>query len=279
MKTTNTSISSRISNDPRHRARNSLDHVGVLLARLRLQWLLHHFSPRLVWTAYVCVNCFITIGLLALLAFATGSPFVFPSLGPTAYLFFFSPLTKASSPRNTVLGHAIGLVCGYAAFALTMSSCSAFQHARGGPWSDNSGRRSLALGYGRVHGSVSGKPSAGGGDHSHCFARHHLSAQRSRHYRGRSRAAYGAGCGDQSARRTTLPTLEGGQASWNILLANSHGAVQLPRQSAPLIVGIALAAAASFGRSPDVGAMGFRGGLLNFRVGLAADKDRRACEI
>jgi hypothetical protein len=103
----------------------SLDQVGVLLARLRLQWLLHDFSPRLVWTAYVCVNCFITVGLLALLAFATGSPFVFPSLGPTAYLFF-SPLTKASSPRHTLLGHAIGLVCGYAAFALTMSSAPPF---------------------------------------------------------------------------------------------------------------------------------------------------------
>ena len=257
----------------------SLDHVGVLLARLRLQWLLHHFSPRLVWTAYVCVNCFITIGLLALLAFATGSPFVFPSLGPTAYLFFFSPLPEASSPRNTVSGPRYWAhlrLCSLRAYHVLHS---AFQHARGGPWSDGSGRRSLALGYGRVHGSVSGKPSAGGGDHSHCFARHHLSAQRSRHYRGRSRAAYGAGSGDQSARRTTLPTLEAWQASWNVLLANSHGAVQLPRQSAPLIVGIALAAAASFGRSPDVGAMGFRGGLLNFRVGLAADKNRRAREI
>ena len=104
----------------------NLDHVGVLLARLRLQWLLHHFSPRLVWTAYVCVNCFITIGLLALLAFVTGSPFVFPSLGPTAYLFFFSPMAEASSPRNTILGHAIGLICGYAAFALTMAATPPF---------------------------------------------------------------------------------------------------------------------------------------------------------
>jgi CBS domain-containing membrane protein len=106
--------------------RGNFDHVGVLLAHLRLQWLLHHFSPRLVWTAYVCVNCFITIGLLALLAFVTGSPFVFPSLGPTAYLFFFSPLAEASSPRNAVLGHAIGLICGYAAFALTMAAIPPF---------------------------------------------------------------------------------------------------------------------------------------------------------
>jgi chromate transport protein ChrA len=63
------------------------------------------------------------------------------------------------------------------------------------------------------------------------------------------------------------------------LAGNVQVVVQLPRQSAPLIVGIALAAAASFDRSPDVGAMGFRGCFLNFRVGLAADKDSRACEI
>ena len=75
----------------------SFEHVGVLLAHIRLDWLLQHFSPRLVWAVYVCVNGFITIGLLALLALVTGSPFVFPSLGPTAYLFFFSPLAEVSS--------------------------------------------------------------------------------------------------------------------------------------------------------------------------------------
>jgi CBS domain-containing membrane protein len=104
----------------------SFEHVGVLLAHLRLEWLLGHFSPRLVWTAYVCVNSFITIGLLALLALITGSPFVFPSLGPTAYLFFFSPLAETSSPRNAILGHAIGLICGYAAFVLTTASSPPF---------------------------------------------------------------------------------------------------------------------------------------------------------
>jgi CBS-domain-containing membrane protein len=95
------------------------EHVAALLAHLRMTWLLKHLPPRLVWSAYVGVNGFATIGLLGLLALVTGSPFVFPSLGPTAYLFFFSPLAEASSPRNAILGHAIGLICGYAAFAVT----------------------------------------------------------------------------------------------------------------------------------------------------------------
>ncbi|MGD1064294.1 MAG: HPP family protein [Terracidiphilus sp.] len=98
----------------------------MLLAHLRLEWLLQHFPARVVWAIYVCINGFITIGLLALLALLTGSPFVFPSLGPTAYLFFFSPLAEASSPRNTILGHAIGLICGYGAFALTVASSPPF---------------------------------------------------------------------------------------------------------------------------------------------------------
>src|SRR6476620_3412243 len=105
---------------------HGFEHVGVLLTHLRLEWLLLHFPPRLVWAVYVCVNSFVTIGLLALLALVTGSPFVFPSLGPTAYLFFFSPLAEVSSPRNTILGHAIGLACGYAAFALTTASSPPF---------------------------------------------------------------------------------------------------------------------------------------------------------
>jgi CBS-domain-containing membrane protein len=96
-----------------------IEHVAVLFGHLKLEWLLRRFSPRLVWSLYVLVNSFITIALLAILARFTESPFVFPSLGPTAYLLFFSPLAEASSPRNTILGHAIGLICGYAAFSLT----------------------------------------------------------------------------------------------------------------------------------------------------------------
>jgi len=97
----------------------SPDHVRPLLRRLRLNWLLQRFPPLIVRALYVFVNSFVTIGVLALLAVVSRNPFVFPSLGPTAYLLFFSPLSKASSPRNTIYGHAIGLICGYAAFVVT----------------------------------------------------------------------------------------------------------------------------------------------------------------
>jgi CBS domain-containing membrane protein len=95
------------------------DHVLSFFQRLRLDWLLRHFPPRLVRSVYVFVNGFVTIAVLALLALVSRNPFVFPSLGPTAYLLFFSPLGKTSSPRNTIVGHAIGLICGYGAFVVT----------------------------------------------------------------------------------------------------------------------------------------------------------------
>lgn len=102
------------------------DHILSLLHRLRLDWLLQHFPPRLVRSAYVFVNGFITIGLLGLLALLSRNPFVFPSLGPTAYLLFFSPLEKVSSPRNTILGHAIAIICGYGAFVITGAGAQPF---------------------------------------------------------------------------------------------------------------------------------------------------------
>ncbi len=95
------------------------DHIFSFFRRLRLDWLLLHFPPRIVRSVYVFVNGFITIAVLALLALVSRNPFVFPSLGPTAYLLFFSPLGRTSSPRNTIFGHAIGIVCGYGAYVVT----------------------------------------------------------------------------------------------------------------------------------------------------------------
>ncbi|HLI29754.1 MAG TPA: HPP family protein [Terriglobia bacterium] len=94
-------------------------HVFGLIERLRMTRLLFRYPPRFVWAAYVLITCFISIALISALAVFTGNPFVFPSLGPTAYLLFFTPLARASSPRHALLGHAIGLACGYLALYAT----------------------------------------------------------------------------------------------------------------------------------------------------------------
>jgi CBS domain-containing membrane protein len=86
-----------------------------LVGRFRLTKLLGRFDERLVWAAFMLVNGFVTIAILAVLAMLTRTPFIFPSLGPTAFLFFFTPTLPTASPRNTIYGHAIGILCGYGA--------------------------------------------------------------------------------------------------------------------------------------------------------------------
>ncbi len=87
--------------------------IRALIRTLRLTWLLRRLPERTVWAAFMFVNGFITTALLAAVAMATGTPFIFPSLGPTAFLFFYTPESPTASPRHTIYGHGIGILCGF----------------------------------------------------------------------------------------------------------------------------------------------------------------------
>ena len=86
-----------------------------LLSRARLPALLERHDSTLVLGAFACINGLVSIGIMSAAALLTGAPFVFPSLGPTAFLLFYTPTTAAASPRNTVLGHLVGAAAGYLA--------------------------------------------------------------------------------------------------------------------------------------------------------------------
>ncbi len=90
-----------------------------LIRRLRLVNLLTRYPERPVWAAFMLINGFITIALLAGVATLTHTPFVFPSLGPTAILLFYTPMSPTASPRHTLYGHAIGILSGYGALWVT----------------------------------------------------------------------------------------------------------------------------------------------------------------
>lgn len=92
--------------------------VYGLLARLQLARLLRRFPERPLWALFVFVNAFISLGIMAAVGMALHTPDIFPSLGPTAFLFFFTPYSPTASPRNTIFGHAIGIACGYAMLVL-----------------------------------------------------------------------------------------------------------------------------------------------------------------
>ncbi len=88
-------------------ARTSLfDRVGGLFGPWR----------RSLWGL---VGGFIALGLLGVIAVSTKQPFVFPSLGPTAFLIFAAPENPPATPRNAFCGHLIGVLCGWSALAVT----------------------------------------------------------------------------------------------------------------------------------------------------------------
>jgi CBS-domain-containing membrane protein len=93
--------------------------VRGLIARLKLPWLLRHHHRLPVLALFALLNGLMSIAVMALLALVTGSPFIFPSLGPSAFLFFYTPTSPAASPRSAILGHGIGVAAGYLSLALT----------------------------------------------------------------------------------------------------------------------------------------------------------------
>ena len=55
-------------------------------------------------------SAMVVSGIAALLL---KQPLLFPSLGPTLYLFFETPMAQQASPRNTLIGHFVALIVGF----------------------------------------------------------------------------------------------------------------------------------------------------------------------
>jgi CBS-domain-containing membrane protein len=69
-------------------------------------------------TAYGFAGCAVAITLCGLAAYLAKQPMLFPSLGPSALLFFEKPTAPESSPYNAIVGHLVGIVAGVAAIAV-----------------------------------------------------------------------------------------------------------------------------------------------------------------
>jgi CBS-domain-containing membrane protein len=89
-----------------------------LAHRLQIPVLVEHHSRLWILGLFALVNGVLSIGIMAAVALATRAPFIFPSLGPTAFLLFYTPTQPAASPRNTIGGHLIGVSAGYLALVL-----------------------------------------------------------------------------------------------------------------------------------------------------------------
>ncbi len=92
--------------------------VSGVLRKLHLERLTERYSHRAVMAGFSFVNGTISIALISFLALLTQEAFIFPSLGATAFILFHVPMAQAASPRNTLCGHLIGALMGFASLYL-----------------------------------------------------------------------------------------------------------------------------------------------------------------
>jgi len=85
---------------------------------ISLRALQDRYNSRFILGLYLLINSGLTIGLLAALAAVTNQPFIFPSLGPTAFLLFFLPFNAQSAPKNVFFGHLVGVLAGFLALVI-----------------------------------------------------------------------------------------------------------------------------------------------------------------
>ena len=67
---------------------------------------------------YMFVLGVVAISINGFAAYFLKYPLLFPSLAPTVFHVFRSPLEKEASPRNTIIGHFIGIAMGFVALLI-----------------------------------------------------------------------------------------------------------------------------------------------------------------
>ncbi len=95
--------------------RRPLFRLVRFLAQPRLGALLHsrNRSRALVWSI-VFLEGFAALAVIAVAAYLTRLPLLFPPLGPSAFILLRTPMAPAASPRSVILSHALALAAGLA---------------------------------------------------------------------------------------------------------------------------------------------------------------------
>eukprot|EP00483_Globobulimina_turgida_P007707 UN07722 len=78
-----------------------------------------NFFPFMLLVLYNTVMPGFEIFTVSVIGYYTGLPFIFPSLGPEAFLHFAVPDKLPASPRNSICGHFLGCLWGYIGLAMT----------------------------------------------------------------------------------------------------------------------------------------------------------------
>ncbi len=109
---------SKISSDSELLRGHRLSRWSVWRARLSVPFLLAHGDEKQIVSVFTAVNGGLTILIISLLAWLCDLPLLFAALGPTSFVLYSAPLSRAAAPRSIILGHYIGIACGGASLVV-----------------------------------------------------------------------------------------------------------------------------------------------------------------
>lgn len=93
--------------------------IVAFLSRLQLRYQ-HKNRPyrKIFTTIYLFLATVTALGTITAMAYLTDLLLLFPPLGPSAFILFYTPLAESASPRNLILAHTVAVMCGLAALTV-----------------------------------------------------------------------------------------------------------------------------------------------------------------
>lgn len=110
-----------------------LFRVIAFFSRLQLGYMLRSKGyPRFLVMIFVFAAGVIALGTITIIAYLTRLPLLFPPLGPSAFILFYTPMSISASPRSVILSHILALTAGLSSlwfFTLILSHANLYDPA------------------------------------------------------------------------------------------------------------------------------------------------------
>ena len=124
-----------LANGPQH---SLLFRFIAFFARLRIWYLVRGLRNHRILTVMFVFSAGATaLGTITVMAYLTDLMLLFPPLGPSAFILFYTPLSETASPRNVIMAHTLALLAGLGSSVLAgiLFSDFAVQQTMGLNWS------------------------------------------------------------------------------------------------------------------------------------------------
>jgi CBS domain-containing membrane protein len=90
-----------------------LFRIIALLTQFQLRHFLRNIkNTKTVLIVFVFLEGATALGTITMMAYLTNLPLLFPQLGPSAFILFYTPMSMSASPRNCILSHTMAVMAG-----------------------------------------------------------------------------------------------------------------------------------------------------------------------